>query len=75
MRSILKEEGALGFYRGYLVTITREIPFSIIQFPLWEYLKDVLKKRREKQKLSFLESGLCGAVSGAIAASTTTPIG
>ena len=75
MKCILKHESILGFYRGYLVTLVREIPFSIIQFPLWEYLKLQMKLRKNKEKLSFLESGSCGAISGALAASSTTPIG
>ncbi len=32
-------EGLRGFYRGYWSMIAREIPFSFIQFPLWEGLK------------------------------------
>ena len=32
-------EGLTGFYRGYWSMIAREIPFSFIQFPLWEGLK------------------------------------
>ncbi len=32
-------KGFLGLYRGYFATISREIPFSIIQFPLWEFFK------------------------------------
>ena len=30
-RSILAKQGAAGFYAGYLTTIMREIPFSLIQ--------------------------------------------
>ena len=26
-------------YRGYFSTIAREVPFSFIQYPLWEFLK------------------------------------
>ncbi|XP_077181221.1 mitochondrial S-adenosylmethionine carrier protein isoform X7 [Paroedura picta] len=33
------EEGILGLYRGYKSTVLREIPFSVVQFPLWEFLK------------------------------------
>ena len=33
------KKGFLGFYRGYFATLSREIPFSIIQFPLWEFFK------------------------------------
>ncbi|KAG7482013.1 hypothetical protein JOB18_010616 [Solea senegalensis] len=35
----LREEGVRGLYRGFGSTILREIPFSLVQFPLWEYLK------------------------------------
>ena len=37
---IFKYEGGLrGFYKGYGITIMREIPFALIQFPIYEYLK------------------------------------
>lgn len=38
-RQTLQADGARGLYRGFLSTISREIPFSIIQFPIWELLK------------------------------------
>uniref|UniRef100_A0A8C7ZNS7 Mitochondrial S-adenosylmethionine carrier protein n=1 Tax=Oryzias sinensis TaxID=183150 RepID=A0A8C7ZNS7_9TELE len=40
----LREEGVRGLYRGYGSTVLREIPFSLVQFPLWEYLKHLLAK-------------------------------
>ena len=39
VRTIVASEGLRGFYRGYVTTVSREIPFSLIQFPLWEFLK------------------------------------
>ena len=39
LREIRLTEGLAGFYRGYWSMIAREIPFSFIQFPLWEGLK------------------------------------
>jgi hypothetical protein len=37
---IYQQNGILkGFYTGYLSTICREIPFSFIQFPLYEWMK------------------------------------
>ena len=33
------QEGILGFYSGFGITIMREIPFSLVQFPLYEYMK------------------------------------
>lgn len=34
-------EGARGFYKGYLITLMREIPFALLQFPIYEHLKVV----------------------------------
>lgn len=39
LNAIRAAEGVAGFYRGYWSMIAREIPFSFIQFPLWEGLK------------------------------------
>lgn len=38
-KKIYKTNGFMGFYRGYATTITREIPFSFIELPLWEFMK------------------------------------
>lgn len=66
-------EGLSGFYRGYWSTVSREIPFSIIEFPIWEYLK---KSWSEKQghPVSALQTAACGSIAGAIAAGATTPL-
>lgn len=71
MSEILNKEGFLGFYRGYGTTILREIPFSVIQFPLWEYFK--MQVAHRKGNVSPFESSLCGALAGGIAAGVTTP--
>ena len=39
MHIMSKEGGFLGLYKGFGITIMREIPFAFIQFPLYEYLK------------------------------------
>lgn len=39
LKSTLAKEGAGGLFRGYGSTVLREIPFSLIQFPIWEALK------------------------------------
>ncbi|PFX17398.1 S-adenosylmethionine mitochondrial carrier protein [Stylophora pistillata] len=35
----LGEVGVRGLYRGYWNTLMREIPFALIQYPLWELFK------------------------------------
>lgn len=67
-------EGVRGFYRGYLTTVLREIPFSLIQFPLWEKLKKTLKNMNGGRDPTPSESSICGAVSGGISAAITTPL-
>ncbi|CAM9195822.1 unnamed protein product, partial [Laminaria digitata] len=37
--AILKTGGLRGFYTGYFTTVVREVPFSLTQFPIYEWLK------------------------------------
>ncbi|OIW25797.1 mitochondrial carrier, partial [Coniochaeta ligniaria NRRL 30616] len=67
-------------YRGWGITIFREVPFTVIQFPLWEALKAVGRERRERTgrglfgDVGALESAVYGSLSGAVAAGVTTPL-
>ncbi|XP_068082387.1 S-adenosylmethionine mitochondrial carrier protein homolog isoform X2 [Anabrus simplex] len=70
---IYSENGIRGFYRGLSSTILREIPFSIIQFPIWEFLMARMGHRK-KRELSPADKALCGAIAGGIAAALTTPV-
>jgi len=63
----------LGIYRGFSSTILREIPFSFIQFPIWEYLKSNWTSTTNTP-LTSLSVSICGAIAGGIAASITTPL-
>jgi len=36
LAGILSKQGPLGFFRGYVATVAREVPFSAIQFPIYE---------------------------------------
>ncbi|XP_019715287.1 mitochondrial S-adenosylmethionine carrier protein isoform X2 [Hippocampus comes] len=60
----LREEGIPGLYRGFGSTVLREIPFSLVQFPLWEYLKTRWSERRGDPLHSW-QAALCGAFAGA----------
>jgi solute carrier family 25 S-adenosylmethionine transporter 26 len=70
-------------YRGWTITIFREVPFTVIQFPLWEAMKRWSRGRRTAQNGSgakdvgdvpAFESAAYGSVSGGIAAALTTPL-
>lgn len=58
-----------GLYRGYGTTLMREIPFTAIQFPLYERLK-TLSGANDKP----YRSTLCGSIAGAFSAAVTTPL-
>jgi solute carrier family 25 (mitochondrial S-adenosylmethionine transporter), member 26 len=62
-----------GLYRGYGITLFREIPFAIIQFPLYEWMK-VEWKEYQGSPCSPLQAAACGSGSGAVAAAFTTPL-
>jgi len=94
LSSILNQRAAIGLtgvwrelYRGWSITIFREVPFTVIQFPLWEALKSYRLRSTGRTPLSSsssttsasdlitpLESGLAGSMAGAIAAGITTPL-
>ncbi|KAL1879099.1 hypothetical protein VTK73DRAFT_7323 [Phialemonium thermophilum] len=76
-------------YRGWGITVMREVPFTVIQFPLWEALKARGRERRQRtgrglfgdaagvgaaREVSAAESAVYGSLAGAIAAGITTPL-
>jgi solute carrier family 25 (mitochondrial S-adenosylmethionine transporter), member 26 len=76
-----------GLYRGYGITLLREIPFAMIQFPLYERLKVLWAERIALHEGGTLNgttthalqghpwaAATCGSISGAIAAAATTPL-
>lgn len=90
LRHILDQRRAHGLghvwrelYRGWNITIMREVPFTVIQFPLWEALKQWrmrqtvkggIKSRAIPAEIPALESAAFGSVAGAVAAGITTPL-
>jgi solute carrier family 25 (mitochondrial S-adenosylmethionine transporter), member 26 len=61
-------------YRGWSITIMREVPFTVIQFPLWEALKEWRRRSSGHKTISAMESALFGSLAGAVAAGITTPL-
>ncbi|KAI0033747.1 S-adenosylmethionine transporter [Vararia minispora EC-137] len=75
-RLLWKTEGLSGFYRGFGVTVMREIPFTSLQFPLYELFKRRLSLALYDGpgKLHAYQAAVCGSVAGGIAAAATTPL-
>lgn len=51
----------------------REIPFTMIQFPLYEWLKTKWSLQQGSQVNPF-EGAICGSIAGGFAAAVTTPL-
>lgn len=88
-------DGLKGFYRGFGITVIREviilptyfpgrrlpvrwtkIPFTSLQFPMYEFFKHRLSLLLHHKPASLrpYEASLCGSVAGGIAAAVTTPL-
>ncbi|KAI4495815.1 hypothetical protein M0802_008438 [Mischocyttarus mexicanus] len=75
-QAYLLDKGKFGIrflYRGYWSTVLRDMPFSLIQFPLWEYFKNVLSLYVQRDVYP-IESATCGSLAGALSAALTTPL-
>lgn len=63
MKNAYANESVFGFYRGFWTTVMRDVPFSMLQLPIWEFLKKEYKIITGKP-LTLLEVALCGSLSG-----------
>ncbi|KAL0574110.1 S-adenosylmethionine transporter [Marasmius crinis-equi] len=77
-RLTVAHEGLSGLYRGFGITVMREIPFTSLQFPLYEFLKvrlgDYLNRPIDQPRLYAHEAAICGSIAGGFAAALTTPL-
>ena len=81
LRSILDLRRSVGLkglwrelYRGWSITVLREVPFTVIQFPLWEGMKEWRMRTQGRRDITAVESGVFGSLAGAVAAGVTTPL-
>ena len=81
LKAILARRNTVGvtgvwreMYRGWSITVMREVPFTVIQFPLWEGMKEWRRRIKGSEGITAVESGLFGSVAGAVAAGVTTPL-
>ncbi|KAI1318555.1 hypothetical protein EDD11_006245 [Mortierella claussenii] len=78
-KRIYRQEGLLGFYRGYFITLGVFVPYSMIYFATYEQLKEmawhdqhlfgsaVQPSKQREEALPFLTIVACAAVAAGIA--------
>ncbi|RCK65421.1 putative mitochondrial carrier protein PET8 [Candida viswanathii] len=74
LKNSLNEGVIRGLYRGWNTTIMREIPFTIIQFPLYEWLKVQWLENVWFVPEGGVKGAACGMIAGGVAAALTTPL-
>ncbi|XP_057341637.1 S-adenosylmethionine mitochondrial carrier protein homolog [Microplitis mediator] len=64
--------GLRTLYRGYGITLLRDLPFGLFQMPVWDFLK-LFWKNKMQRDCTPLEGAIAGAFAGSISAAVTTP--
>lgn len=72
--SIWSKDGWRGFFAGYGATLLRDVPYTMLELGVYENLKVFLKGKATTTELSQREELFAAGVTGAIAASLTTPL-
>lgn len=72
-------DGLLGFYAGFGATVSREVPFMLIQMPLFEELKSrhpwaAQARQNQDTGMQGLVGMTSGGLAGAVAGALTTPV-
>ncbi|ALC47975.1 Shawn [Drosophila busckii] len=70
VRNVIALQGVWGLWRGLPPTILRDVPFSGIYWPIYEYLKIYFNQSSES---SFGYNFISGVIAGAVAALVTCP--
>jgi len=71
VKTLLKTKGPQGLYQGWSATIIRDLPFSMIYFPLYA---NISKQKVCGQGKSFWGNLLAGYLAGAISGFAVTPL-
>ncbi|XP_052009499.1 mitochondrial glutamate carrier 1 [Xyrauchen texanus] len=72
-KDLLKDKGIAGLYKGLGATLLRDVPFSIIYFPLFANLNS-LGRRNADSSAPFYISFLSGCLAGCTAAVAVNPV-
>lgn len=68
---VYRTEGLGAFYVSYPTTLTMTVPFTAVQFTVYEQIKKVLNPKGEYSPVTHM---IAGGVAGGVAAGVTTPL-
>ncbi|OAX43919.1 mitochondrial carrier [Rhizopogon vinicolor AM-OR11-026] len=71
MRVVYQTEGLSAFYVSYPTTLMMSVPFTAVQFTVYEHIKRLLNPSREYSPVTHM---IAGGVAGGVAAGVTTPL-
>jgi solute carrier family 25 S-adenosylmethionine transporter 26 len=66
--------GWKGFYQGYAGLVMRDLPFRMIQLPVYELLKENYTNENDSSHNNMFKTCVVGAIAGMTAGSLTNPI-
>ncbi|CAL8368058.1 unnamed protein product [Lota lota] len=72
-RELLRTKGVPGLYRGLGATLMRDMPFSMVYFPLFAHLHQLGRHSSEDTAVPFYWSFVSGCLAGSIAAVAVSP--
>jgi solute carrier family 25 iron transporter 28/37 len=70
-KSVYRSEGLTAFYVSYPTTLTMTVPFTAVQFSVYESLKSLLNPDGSYSPLTHVAAG---GIAGGVAAAVTTPL-
>ena len=71
MRVIYRTEGLSAFYISYPTTLTMSVPFTAVQFTVYEQIKKMLNPSNQYSPVTHM---IAGGLAGGVAAGATTPL-
>ncbi|KAJ3035501.1 hypothetical protein HDV00_003707 [Rhizophlyctis rosea] len=77
LKSIYETRKLRGMYDGWGATLIRDVPFTAIQFTIYEGVKNWIVKRYcngDETQMTTAQGALTGATAGVVAGAVTTPL-